>query len=433
MTSDARAHWQLGNAQSSEGRWGAALESYTAALAHDPRLAEAYLNRGNVLQQLERWAEALEAYEQVLALRPDDAAALSNRGIVLKEMHRFDESLQAFDRALARDPSNHTARYNRGLLALLLGRLSEGFQGYEARWQDPQGSLYAGRRQIAAPRWSGSEPLVGRRILLHAEQGFGDTLQFCRYVPLLAAQGAEVVLEVPAALVALLADLEGVARICAAGRPLPPFDCHCPLLSLPLALRTTLETIPRRIPYLHAEAAKVDSWRARLARVPRPWVGLAWAGSPVHRNDRNRSMALQALLAALPDELQFVSLQKVVPPSDRAALAEARRMHDWTCELHDFSDTAALVEALDLVIAVDTSVAHLAGTLGKPCCLMLPFHPDWRWLLERHDSPWYPSLVLFRQERRGDWAGVLRRLTGVLHEHMAGRADLDPPPVNHFT
>jgi lipoprotein NlpI len=415
MSLDARAHWRLGNAHSATRSWQAALESYAAAIAQNPSLVEAHLNRGNVLQALERWSEALEAYDQVLRLQSEDAVALSNRGIVLKELHRFDEALEAFDRAIARDPTNITARYNRGLAALLLGQLARGFDDYEARWHDPHGSLYVARRELAAPRWSGREPLEGRRILLHAEQGYGDTLQFCRYVPLLAAQGAEVLLEVPTALVALLADLEGVARIVAAGRTLPPFDCHCPLMSLPLALRTTLATIPGRIPYLRAEPAKVEAWSARLAVVPRPWVGLAWAGSPVHRNDHNRSIALRELLAELPGALRYVSLQKGVPASDRHAL-DGQQMLDWTDDLHDFSDTAALVHALDLVISVDTSTVHLAGSLGRPCWVMLPFHPDWRWLLDRDDSPWYPTLRLFRQERRGDWAGVVARVAEALRQ-----------------
>jgi tetratricopeptide (TPR) repeat protein len=416
MGSDASAQWRLGNQYSAEKRWQAALEAYAAALACDPGLVAAYLNRGNVLQVLERWSEALEAYDRALALRPGDGFALSNRGVVLKELQRFDEALEAFDLAVAREPANMTARYNRGLLALLLGRLEQGFRDYEARWQDPCGALHAVRRELGAPRWSGCEPLGGRRILLHAEQGFGDTLQFCRYVPLLAAQGAQVALEVPVELLALLADLPGVARIVAAGRTLPAFDCHCPLLSVPAALQTTLATIPRQIPYLRAEPAKVEEWRERLADLPRPWVGLAWAGSRAHPNDRNRSIALQALLAGLPEELPYVSVQRDLPDADRPALAAARHVHEWTSELHDFSDTAALVAAVDLVISVDTSVAHLAGGLGKPCWVMLSSNPDWRWLLERCDSPWYPSLVLFRQERCGDWAPVLARVAAALRD-----------------
>jgi len=415
----ARRHLRRGNAASGQGQWEPALASFTAAVASDPTLIEAHLNRGNVLQVLGRFSEALGAYDRALALRPDASMALSNRGIVLKELHRFEESLAAFDRAIEIEPANMTARYNRGVLQLLLGRLAEGFADYEARWQDPHGPVLAARRQLAAPRWSGREPLAGRRILIHAEQGFGDTLQFCRYLPVLAGRGAEVVLEVPAPLVTLLADLHGVARIVATGRPLPPFDCYCPLMSVPAALGTTLATIPCDIPYLRADPSKVAEWRERLAPIRRPWVGLAWAGSPRHHNNHNRSVALETLVAGLPDDREYISAQRDVPEADRPAL---RHVHEWTRELHDFSDTAALAEALDLVISVDTSVAHLCGALGKRCWVMLPFHPDWRWLLDRDDSPWYPTLTLFRHTRRGDWDGVLARVAAALRAGGSARS-----------
>jgi hypothetical protein len=252
--------------------------------------------------------------------------------------------------------------------------------------------------------------LSGRKILLYAEQGYGDTLQFCRYVPQIAALGAAVILEVQPPLVALLADLEGVAQIVAAGKPLPDFDYRCALMSLPHALQTTLETIPRTTPYLQSDVGRAKEWRSVLGERLGPRIGLAWSGSPIHDNDHNRSMALAPLLAALPAQFQYVSLQKDVRANDREALESSSNLENVARELHDFSDTAALCESLDLVISVDTSVVHLCGALGKPCWLMLPYHPDWRWLLERDDSPWYPSVRLYRQRWRGDWSGVLARV-----------------------
>jgi tetratricopeptide (TPR) repeat protein len=418
----ARAHWRLGNALAALERWDQALASYAAAVARDPEFIEAHLNLGNVLQTLERWDEALDCYDRALALRPLDAAALSNRGVVLKELHRFDAALEAFDRAIAANPGDATVRYNRGVLALLLGRYAEGWADYEWRWEDARGALFRERRSFPQPRWTGGDPLHGRTLLLQGEQGFGDVLQFCRYAAVIAAQGAAVVLEVRAPLLTLLADLDGIAQIVAAGRTLPAFDLHCPLLSVPFALQTTLETIPARIPYLYADRDKVARWRATLEAIPRPWVGLAWAGNPAYGNDRHRSIPLATLLSGLPAEFHYVSLQKDVPATDRAALAAATRLHSLDGEWYDFSDAAALIDALDLVISVDTSIVHLAGGLGKPGWVMLPYQPDWRWLLGRGDSPWYPSLVLYRQERRGDWAPVLARVAADLQQRFAGSA-----------
>jgi hypothetical protein len=299
------------------------------------------------------------------------------------------------------------------------GDLATGFALYEARFEDPR--LGTPARSLPWPRWSGVEPLAGQRILLHAEQGLGDTLQFARYAPLVAARGARVVLEVPAPLAGLLRPLDGVSAVIARGNPLPVVDCHCPLGSLPLALGTTLATIPASIPYLHADAVDVAAWQAQPGD-RRPRVGLVWAGNRRHRNDRRRSLPLAALAPLARGPWQLVSLQKDL------TLDDAQRLAGWQAidagpRLGDFAATAAALTALDLVVTVDTAVAHLAGALGRPAWVLLPHAPDWRWLLGRADSPWYPTLRLFRQPRPGDWARVVRQVADALVAFAAGAGD----------
>ena len=257
------------------------------------------------------------------------------------------------------------------------------------------------------------EPLQGTTILLHTEQGFGDTLQFCRYAKEVAALGARVVLEVQPALLGLLQELEGVSQLVGRGQPLPPFGYHCPLMSLPLAFNTRLHSIPPVAAGLRGAKAvtgRIAAWDARLGVKTRPRVGLSWSGSPTHKNDHNRSLALGDLLAALPQGVQYVSLQKELREADAKTLAARPDLLHVGDELHDFTDTAALCGLMDRVISVDTSVAHLAGSLGCKTWVLLPFNPDWRWMLERSDTPWYPDVVLYRQETFGNWSGVLKTL-----------------------
>ncbi len=261
--------------------------------------------------------------------------------------------------------------------------------------------------------------MAGKTILLHAEQGFGDSIQFLRYLPLVAAKGARIVLELPDSLVPLLGAGDGVAAIVRRGQSLPPFDLHCPLMSLPLAFGTTLATIPAAVPYLQAPPERVAAWRAQMPRTAVPRVGLVWSGKPSHRNDHNRSLALARLAPLLAQaNVEFVSLQHDVRDTDKAALDNAAILRpDFT----DFADTAAVIETLDLVVAVDTAVAHLAGSLAKPLWLLLPFCPDWRWMLDRTDCPWYPSARLFRQPRLGDWDSVIEGLCEALASFAATR------------
>ena len=392
------------NALAEAGRPAEALADYDAVLAVAPMQAEAHYNRGNALRALDRHADAVAAYDRALALRPDYGNALLNRALARQSLGQAKEALADLDQVLARDKASADAQHNRALLQLTLGDF-RGFAGYEYRWQ--RTGMPAKRRSFGKPLWLGEYPLARKTILLHAEQGLGDTIQFARYAPLLARAGATVMLEAPAELTSLLARIDGVARVVPAGEPLPPFDVHCPVGSLPLALRTDPATIPAEIPYLTADPSRVESWRARLQSLPAPRVALAWSGRAAHVNDRNRSIALSQLAPLLAAPAGFVSVQRELREADAQVLSEQPQVLHVGAELHDFDDTAAVLSLADVVITVDTAVAHVAGALGRPTWILVPFWPDWRWMLDRADSPWYPTARLFRQPTPGDWTSVI--------------------------
>ncbi len=414
------------------GRPEEAVASCDQAIALRPSYAEAWSNRGNALSDLNRPLDAQASYERALASSSALADAWNNLGLTFVDMNRHAEALACYERALAMAPDSAETHWNRALCMLQTGELAAGFAEYEWRWKRKR--IAAGMRAFDAPLWLGETPLDGKTILLHAEQGLGDTLQFCRYAALVAAKGARVVLEVQSELVRLLDGLEGVAELVASGDPLPAFDFHSPLLSLPLALRTTVETIPARTPYLFAEARASARWRARVAQATPPQtlkVGLVWAGGhrphvpELRKNDARRSLSFDrfAPIVETPG-VQFFSLQK----GDKAVrqLGEMRAQHaasanvvDWTGELNDFADTAALVENLDLVISVDTSTAHLAGAMNKPVWILNRLDTCWRWMLEREDTPWYPSARLFRQPTLGDWDSVIEAVARELKTRAA--------------
>ena len=390
------------------GQHEAAAELATRALALEPRHVDVLCNRGAALRNLGFHEQALADYDAAIAVAPANLAAHNNRGVALAALNRYDEALDAYERALAIDPADARARFNRGLAHLVRGDLKAGFTDFESRWTGSD--TQAGPRPMPAPQWSGREPLAGKTILLHAEQGLGDSIQFARFVPQVAERGATVIVEAHGGLGPLLEPLPGISRVIARGDPLPPHDLHCPLMSLALAFGTTLDTIPNAVPYLRAPQGHLARWRERLGERRRPRVGLAWSGSTTLRNDRNRSIPLAQLAALREMPFEFFSLQKEVRPADAAALASGAPIAGFAAELADFRDTAALVELMDVVISVDTAVAHLAGALAKPVWVLLPWSPDWRWLLGREDSPWYPTARLWRQSRAGDWAGVIERV-----------------------
>ncbi|MCC7487798.1 MAG: tetratricopeptide repeat protein [Burkholderiales bacterium] len=406
----AEGHVNLGNTLQALARYEESLASYEEALRLRPRYPEALMNLGNALQRLGRLTEAVARTRQAIEERPDYTDAHMNLGQALQSQGRVPDALSCYRAALSMRPDYPEAHWNYALALLLSGELREGFREYEWRWRWKD--FPSPPRDFTQPQWRG-EDIAGTVILLHAEQVFGDTIQFIRYAPLVAARGAEVVVECQPELVRLFSAVPGIHRLVARGATLPRFDRHCPLMSLPLAFGHDLGALPREVPYLAAEPERVAAWRERLGGGFH--AGIVWAGSPHHKNDRNRSLPLAAFapLAIVPG-VSFVSLQKGAPARQGANPPGGMRLADFTAELNDFADTATLVASLDLVICADTAVAHLAGALGVPVWILLPCAPDWRWLLEREDSPWYPTARLFRQRQWGDWDEVLERVAGAL-------------------
>jgi tetratricopeptide (TPR) repeat protein len=396
-----------------------ALRKFEPALADNLRAdalrpgdADTLNNIGACLKGLGRGEEALIWFDRALARLPDSVLILNNKAEALHQLQRFEEALALYDHIHARRLDNTTTEWNVAVLKMLLGDFEAGWAGREARFTIPDPSPYP---KFDQPMWRGEEPIEGKTILIHVDEGLGDTIQFARYVPLVAARGARVILAVEPALVSLLARLEGVSKCVAFSEvPLPAFDMHCPIGTLPMVFGTRLHSIPAERCYLPAPPeARVRAWNERLGPHDRLRVGLVWSGSRTHLNDHNRSTSLRMLSPLLDVDAAFVSLQKDLRPDDKAEL-DGARIIDWTSELSDFTDTAALVKCLDLVITVDTSVAHLAAALGCPTWILLPWTPDYRWLLGRDDSPWYPTVRLFRQNASRDYAPVIERVRGEL-------------------
>lgn len=395
------------------GRHEEAAASLRSALTLSPHDAETLSDLGMSLRALDREEEALECFDRALRRKPDFAQALTNRGNALLALGRQEEAIASHRSALALDERNADVRLNLAVAELAAGDWLNGWRHYGWRRGAKQ---FAGRyRTHAQPLWQGEAAISGRTILLHAEQGFGDTIMFARYAPLVAARGARVVLEVQPRLKRLLEQLGGVAQVVATGEALAAYDLQCPLAGLPLAFGTTPETVPAAKPYLVAPDDSAGKWRQKLAALRRPLIGIAWSGSAAYGKDRTRSISLEELgpLLAAPGA-GFVSLQKEVSPEDRAAL-ETLGIPNTGPEQEDFCDAAGLIAQLDLVISVDTAVAHLAGAMGKRVWLLLSSSPDWRWMREREDTPWYPSTRLFRQRQRASgWNETVARLVNEL-------------------
>lgn len=392
------------------GRPAEALATCDDALKVHASFKPAMHARCAALIALDRYAEAVAACDATLALDPRSAEAHNNRAVALRGLGRLNDAAADVDAALALRPDFADAQVNRSYHELVRGRFETGLPPFEYRPTGTRGALQ--RRDLPAALWLGAEPLEGRSILLHAEQGLGDTLQFARYAPLVAALGAHVVLEVQRPLHRLLAATAGVEVVIAAGDPVPRTDYRCPLLSLPLAFETRIDSIP--LPETYVVAPPIEE-RLRLPPATRRRIGLVWSGNPGHQNDRNRSIPFSELAPLLRDvDAEFHLLQTEIRARDRAALAAFPTLVDHAARIGDFADTAALVAQMDLVVSADTSVLHLAGAMSRPVWGLIPFMPDWRWLLRRSDSPWYPTMRLFRQPAHGDWASVVARVTAAL-------------------
>ncbi len=390
-------------------RFDESIAALDRALELAPDRAEIHNTYGNVLQVLKRFDDALISYDRAVRLKPDYAEAFNNRGNTLQYLMRFDEAISSFRQAIALRPDYADAHWNEAILRLLIGDFENGWLQAEWRWKCPALGLV--NREFTRPLWLGEMPLAGKTILLHSDQGLGDTIQFCRYVPMVAARGARVILEVQSPLVKLLSGLDGVALCISPNDDAPDFDLHCSLSSLPLAFKTRMATIPSQTPYLSQSepAAPFGSDESRGLR-----VGVVWSGNPNHGNDLNRSIPLQAMASLFDLPATFVPLQTEMRSGDKDWLAQQGNVLDLTGTFRSFADTAAVVSQLDLVITVDTSVAHLAGALGRPVWILLPYSPDWRWLLGRDDSPWYPTARLFRQTASCDWDEVITRVRAEL-------------------
>jgi tetratricopeptide (TPR) repeat protein len=367
-------------------------------------------NIGNALLSLQRPREALEWFEKALALDPNSVEVLFNKVSALGELCRFEEASSVFDHLEAIEADRARCEFSRSHMQLLMGQFEAGWAGREARWRH-SGLPMIIRADFRQPRWLGNEEIVGKSLLVYSDEGLGDAIQFARYVPLAAARGARVIFVIPDQLHPLMSSLAGVqeCRLSSTGYP-STFDLYCPLMSLPLAFGTTLETIPPplRLPPLAPNL--IRAWEDRLGPHTRLRVGLVWSGNPRHPDDLRRSIPFQTMARLLDVNAMFVSLQKDPRPNDKTFLNQCKDVIDLSAGLTDFLQTAALISCLDIVITVDTSVAHLAATLGCATWILLPHVPDWRWLLNRDDSPWYPTARLYRQSKTREYASVLDRV-----------------------
>jgi Flp pilus assembly protein TadD len=416
----AHYHANLGAIHARNKRFDEAAIALQRAIQLDPASAPAHYNLGGVLLAQFEFARAIPAFQAAIAFNPNWPDAHNNLGLALRNVARHQEALAAFKRALALKPDYASAHWNLSWTLLTLGDLKPGWLEFEWRTQCAAG---APPRPFPEPQWRG-EDISGRTILLTSEQGFGDMLQMIRYAPLIAQRNAKVIAESPPELVTLFQSVKGIQQIITTGQPLPKFDVHCPMMSLPLAFSTTLETIPANVPYLAAPPEKIAAWRDRIGSSDtRLRVGLVWAGRPTQQFDRWRSARLEhfAKLAEIKSA-RFFSLQKGPAAAEARSAPPEMNLTDWTSDLNDFADTAALIENLDLVIGVESAVTHLAGALAKPVWPFLAHVADWRYLLNRSDSPWYPTMTLFRQPAPGQWEPAINEIVTALQNHPNPRS-----------
>jgi tetratricopeptide (TPR) repeat protein len=403
----AQAYVNRSVAELALGENNQAIDSCNRALQINPHLADAFCNRGTAEKNLNLHQRAIESYQSAKGLAPRLASAHCNMGVTLKEMQRLSEALDCFDNALEIDPYYVDAHWNKALTQLLAGDFASGWISHEWRWKLHRFS--SPLRNFVQPLWLGENSLTGKTLLVHSEQGLGDTIQFFRYVLALKQMGINLIVEVHEPLVSLFQEQSEKVQIVTKGADLPHFDVHCPMMSLPLALQKWDRTIPYSNAYLHSNKAKNEFW---LSRVPSRGVkiGLVWQGSAQHNNDKNRSIPLDLLVRHLPEQFNYICLQPELSSYEKSLLAQHDNITFFHNEIQDFSDTAALCQLMNAVVCVDTSVAHLNGALGLPTKVLLPYAPDWRWMLKRKDSPWYESVTLYRQGDDWDWEPTIKNV-----------------------
>jgi len=416
---NASAHNNRGAVLQDLKRFDDALAAFDRAIALKPDYAAAYLNRGIALQDLKRRDDALASYDRAIALQPDYAAPYINRGVVLQDSRRFDEALTSYDRAIALKPDYAEAYNNKAYCLLQMERFEQGWPLHEWRKKIEEP---VGNRVFPKPLWLGHEDISNKTLFVHWEQGFGDTIQFCRYGKLLTARGARVEMSVQQPLYRLLQKVSPDIKIINHDEVPAAFDYHCPLMSLPLAFGTTSKTIPSEKHYIFADEQLRKIWDARLPPPTKPRIGIVWSGNAKYKNDRNRSTDLATLAPLFSPDAHWISLQKDLRPGDSTLLGELGQIVRCGDEVKDFSDTAAMIDLLDLVITVDTSVAHLAGAMGKQVWILLTYNPDWRWFLDGSASPWYPSARLFRQDHTRSWEDVVGRVHAALNDFVQHRS-----------
>jgi len=412
IPNNPEAWLNYGKTVSNLNRFEEALNLFDKAILINPNYEEAWSNKGNTLHELKQYDQAIKAFLKAISINENFAAAYYNLGITQQEMHCLDEAIISFKKSISLNYNSASSNWNLALCYLLRGNLEEGFIEYESRWNRGEAGNSIEKRSFDKPLWLGMESLQGKTILLHGEQGLGDFIQFYRYVELVSNLGARVLLEAPDSLAQMLGGLGNISQLIIKGEPLPSFDYQCPLMSLPLAFKTNINNIPNANGYIKnaISHSKILEWEKRLSPKVKPRVGLVWSGNSLHKNDSKRSLLLSDILAYLPDHLEYISLQKEIREVDKSILNSNPRILNFANYLNDFVDTAALIENLDLVISVDTSVAHLSGALGKKTWVLLPYTPDWRWLLDRDDSPWYSSMKLYRQSKTCNWDGPLEKI-----------------------
>lgn len=406
-------YFNLANSFSNLQQYKNALDHYNLAIKINPNYAQAFNNRGNIHQELNDYHAALADYEQAINIYPYYDEAYTNKGNILHDFARFDDAMSSYDTAISVNPDNAEAYWNKSLLLLLLGNYEEGLKLYEWRWQRQNSTTPT--RQFNAPLWLGDTNLKGKTILIHGEQGLGDSIQFCRYINRVADLGAKVIYEDQKALEGLFKNLDGVSKFVVFGNPLPTFDYHCPLLSLPLAFKETKETIFDPSPYLYADPDKVNYWKSKLDTKIKFHIGICWSSFSLFRYDKKRSMKLAEFANALPiGNIEYICLQKEIKVEDEVTLKARDDIQFIGAELNDFTDTAAVIENLDLIISTCTSVPHLSAAMGKRTIILLSHVADWRWGCAGNSSNFYKNATLIRQDATFNWVGTLNQVSELI-------------------